>query len=169
MTTLTKLHDVIRSGIDRTIADAVQATEPNAFTQRPAFHGAKTTFRVPLPLSALAPAILAERHALQAARRLAAMAREDGATWTQIAIAAAIRDDLPARERAYEAWAWAAGDSHDHDASVSWRCGTCHQLVIDRGPYGGHPAESERGHHLECARQRAAILAYEQELDDDDD
>jgi hypothetical protein len=29
---------------------------------------------------------------------------------------------------------------------VSWRCGDCEGLVLDRGPYGDHPIDAEPGH-----------------------
>jgi hypothetical protein len=43
---------------------------------------------------------------------------------------------------------------------VSWRYGDCEGLVLDRGPYGGHPIDAEPGHRTGCERLDRDITAY---------
>lgn len=50
-----------------------------------------------------------------------------------------------------------AGASVDH---LSWRCGDCDGMVLDRGPYGGHPADAEPGHGDACGRLAAEVSQY---------
>jgi hypothetical protein len=47
---------------------------------------------------------------------------------------------------------------------VSWRCGDCEGLVLDRGPYGGHPVDAEPGHRAGCERLERDITGYVTDL-----
>jgi hypothetical protein len=46
--------------------------------------------------------------------------------------------------------------------SVSWRCGSCDEVIIDRGLCDS-PAEDERGHTRSCPRLAATIAAWDAE------
>ncbi len=48
--------------------------------------------------------------------------------------------------------------------SVSWRCAGCDGVVVDRGPYGGHPSDAEPGHLQDCGRHRRDVERYVAEL-----
>jgi hypothetical protein len=52
---------------------------------------------------------------------------------------------------------------------VSWRCGDCEGLVLDRGPYGGHPADAEPGHRDGCERLCRDVTVYVAGLEAHDD
>lgn len=43
---------------------------------------------------------------------------------------------------------------------VSWRCGDCEGIDLDRGPYGGRPADAEPGHRDGCQRAGRDVTAY---------
>ena len=47
------------------------------------------------------------------------------------------------------------GDNH-----VSWRCGDCSGLVLDRGPDAGHPVDAQPGHREDCGRLAAEVGRY---------
>jgi hypothetical protein len=53
-----------------------------------------------------------------------------------------------------------------HDPHTSWRCRSCKELVIDRGPFESHPDDRESGHAESCARHTAAVAAWQKELGD---
>jgi hypothetical protein len=101
-----------------------------------------------------------------------ARARAAGFTWEQIA------ERVPGYTRVYGAEAAevvfnevAVPRSGPDERYVSWRCGDCEGLVLDRGPYGGHPADAEPGHRTDCERFCRDVTAYvtdllaEQEVD----
>ncbi|MDP8993188.1 MAG: hypothetical protein M3N31_09105 [Actinomycetota bacterium] len=52
---------------------------------------------------------------------------------------------------------------------VAWRCDSCGGLVLDAGPYGGHPVDAEAGHAPDCGRLGAETRAYLSGLERDDD
>lgn len=43
---------------------------------------------------------------------------------------------------------------------VTWRCGECDGLVLDRGPGAGHPADAQPGHRNDCGRLAAEVGRY---------
>jgi hypothetical protein len=102
-----------------------------------------------------------------------ARARSAGFTWHEIA------ERVPGYSRDYGVEAaevlftQVAGLSRPGFAEhyVSWRCGDCDGLVLDRGPYGGHPLDAEPGHRTGCERLDGDTTAYltdllaEQEVD----
>ncbi len=47
---------------------------------------------------------------------------------------------------------------------VSWRCRDCEGIVLDRGPYGGHPVDTEPGHRAGCERLGRDITGYVTDL-----
>lgn len=92
-----------------------------------------------------------ERHlVLMAGRgfeRAVCEARAEGFAWENIV------EHVPGFKTAYGAEAAAklfesisAFGSKFAERYVSWRCGDCDGLVLDRGPYGGHLADAEPGH-----------------------
>lgn len=51
---------------------------------------------------------------------------------------------------------------------VTWRCGDCDGLVLERGRDAGHPLDAEQGHSEDCGRLAAAVSRYVAGLDADD-
>ncbi|GAA4544182.1 hypothetical protein [Pseudonocardia xishanensis] len=45
-------------------------------------------------------------------------------------------------------------------SATSWRCGSCGELVSDRGPFESHPVDNESGHADDCARHLADVQAW---------
>ena len=112
----------------------------------------------------LAEVTIGRRFVIEATRSFGlsvARARAAGFTWEQIA------ERVPGYTRVHGAEApevlsdevavagFGLGESY-----VSWRCGDCQGLVLDRGPYGGHPADAEPGHRDGCERLGRNITAY---------
>lgn len=96
-------------------------------------------------------------------------ARAEGLSWEQIA------EHAPGFTGAFGAEAAkklfesvSVPGSRFGERHVSWRCGDCDGLVLDSGPYGGHPADSEPGHQKDCGRFGTEIEAYGARLDDTD-
>jgi len=86
-------------------------------------------------------------------------ARSDGLTWRQVGKALALEkqakhEERPLAELAFEYIA-GAGDAW-RPSTFGWRCGSCLQMVTDRGPYNGHPRDDEYGHSASCQRLRRA-------------
>jgi hypothetical protein len=123
-------------------------------------HGDQST-----PLASLEPAILISTMARGMARDLATQARGQGATWLDVANAAGILTPGSDAERAEQAFTFTVGDPGAWDASVTWRCHACQAVVIDHGPYNGHPDDCETGHTPHCPRHLADLAAYH--ADDD--
>jgi hypothetical protein len=93
--------------------------------------------------------------------RSVARARAEGLTWEAIA------EQVPGYVRAYGDEAGealydevAVVSADLRERYVSWRCGHCQSLVLDQGPYGGHPADVEPGHQQGCARLSREVAAY---------
>jgi hypothetical protein len=97
----------------------------------------------------LAEVAIGRRLVVEATRsfnRSVARARAEGFTWEQIA------EQVPGYVRAYGDEAGealydevAVVSADLQERYVSWRCGDCQALVLDQGPYGGHPADVEPG------------------------
>ena len=97
-----------------------------------------------------------------------AEARAEGFTWERIAarVPGLARHGAEAAEVLFELVAVpGAGANGDH---LSWRCGDCDGMVLDRGPYGGHPTDAEPGHREECGRLAAEASRYVARLEADD-
>lgn len=58
--------------------------------------------------------------------------------------------------------------SRSGELHVTWRCGSCEGLVLDRGPEAGHPVDAEPGHRAHCERLAAEVSRYVARLDTDD-
>ncbi len=112
----------------------------------------------------LAEVAIGRRLVIEAARSFdlsVARARAAGFTWEQIA------ERVPGYTRVHGAEApevlfdeVAVPRSGPGEPYVSWRCGDCEGLVLDRGPYGGHPLDAEPGHRDGCERLGRDITAY---------
>ena len=120
---------------------------------------------------ALASVEVERRLELEARRgfgQAVAEARAEGFTWERIAarVPGLARHGAEAVEVLFELVAVpGVGANGDH---LSWRCGDCDGMVLDRGPYGGHPADAEPGHREECGRLAAEASRYVAGLDADD-
>jgi hypothetical protein len=126
------------------------------------------------PLAGLRAALFVSRAATGRMRVHAEQARSEGASWQQIGEALGLakdaqHHDIPLGEAAW--WFVVAGIRPGQDApyrsdqrSSRWTCGTCEQRVTDSGPFDADPTECEQGHASSCARHRAALAAYEKEL-----
>jgi hypothetical protein len=44
--------------------------------------------------------------------------------------------------------------------SMSWRCGSCGELVSDRGPFVSHLVDNESGHAEDCGRHLAEVRVW---------
>lgn len=96
-----------------------------------------------------------EAEAWRGFTRAVAEARAEGFSWEQIADG---RNGAEAAEKLFESVA--VSGSRLGERYVSWRCGDCDGLVLDHGPYGGHPADSEPGHRADCGRLGAEVSQY---------
>jgi len=111
------------------------------------------------PLEGIAAALLAVGHARGLLYSYVRTARSDGLTWRQVGKALALEkqakhEERPLAELAFEYIA-GAGDAW-RPSTFGWRCGSCLQMVTDRGPYNGHPRDDEYGHSASCQRLRRA-------------
>lgn len=52
---------------------------------------------------------------------------------------------------------------------VTWLCGSCEGLVLDRGPQAGHPVDAEPGHRAHCERLAAEVGHYVAGVETDDE
>ena len=115
----------------------------------------------PGSLAAVTAAVSLSRAAMRAVRDWCRAAREDGATWAQVA--AAMDYDSPAA-----AFFLLASDL-GNGPSAGWTCRTCLQAVTDYGPEAGHPADQEHGHADGCARLAETVRAYDAQWEDEGD
>lgn len=96
-------------------------------------------------------------------------ARAAGRSWDEIGAAL----ELPEREytsRGEATFLWlvegrepeqeSEGLPSFRSATTWWRCGTCGQLVTDRGPFESHPDDNETGHAVGCPRHSADVEAW---------
>jgi len=113
--------------------------------------------------------VVVERHLVvlvgQAFTWAVSEARAEGFGWEQIA------EQVPGFKTTYGV---EAAEKFFESVSVvnsrlenyfSWRCGDCDGLVLDRGPYGGHPADTQPGHREACGRLESEVSAYLGERD----
>lgn len=135
---------------------------------RPPYPGAQSVIRDVGPIPGLRAAREIELGARYVIANYIRDAHEVGHSWHQIGTALNLAPEHERRngETAAEAaFTYAAGRADSDRAwrygrSVSWRCRSCDQLVIDRGPCEG-PADAERGHTGGCARLAADIAEWD--------
>lgn len=96
-------------------------------------------------------------------------ARADGHSWEQIVRHVPGLEPAYGDEAAEKLFALVSvpGSRFGGD-HVSWRCGDCDGLVLDRGPDAGHPVDAEPGHREGCGRLAAEVGRYVAGLAADD-
>jgi hypothetical protein len=138
---------------------------------RPAFRGSHATVRDIEPLAGLAASRQLEIAARDHAADYVRAAREAGHSWQDIGNALGLVQGGDAQQAgesvAEAAFTYAAGHPDTETArrygrSVSWRCGSCDEVIIDLGLCNG-PADDERGHTRNCPRLAATIAAWDAE------
>lgn len=160
---------VVRTGTERVVHDLLRALHgPHAVASKPI----SPELSIPHPVPAdwgqgIAAARWVAARANSLVHEYAKKARGDGVPWRNLADPLGIEVD---------AWEDPAAAAFEHVAgtpvrtfdtlTVLWRCGSCGQLVTDRGPYNGHPVNNETGHAETCARHQAEIDAYMARIDD---
>ena len=136
-------------------------------TTRPLFPGSELTRPDLEPLDGARAARDIELGARGAARGYLRAAREAGDSWSQIGQVLGLTLDARRSgdtlgEAAY-AYATGSPDSQTamrYDRSFTWHCPSCDQVISDRGLIAG-PRDNEPGHADSCARQAAAIAAWD--------
>lgn len=115
-------------------------------------------------LTGLRTAAGVEQRARQLARGYIRTAREDGASWHEIAAALDLAADDEHDCAAEAAFGYAAPvDSYYariYGPTCNWRCPACYGLIRDLGPHQGSPARSEEMHGPGCPRLAADVAAY---------
>jgi hypothetical protein len=97
-------------------------------------------------------------------------ARGAGASWRELAAPLGVPtddEDIDPGAAVFELIAGPPPQRFDR-VTMYWRCTTCDKLVIDSGPYDGHPDDCETGHDADCARHRAEIRAHMQAMEADE-
>ena len=87
-------------------------------------------------------------------------ARGAGHSWERIAEHAPGFGPVPGDDGAQRLFESLTSASGRRSASVSWRCASCEGVVVDRGPYGGHPSDAEQGHREDCGRHHRDVERY---------
>lgn len=117
------------------------------------------------PLAEVTAAVHLEWAAQEAVRTRARTAREDGASWAQIAGALGSEPD-PDRGITPAAAAFGRVASDLGRGQVfAWTCPECRETVIDRGPELAHPEDQEQGHADGCARLAEAVRGWRAQLE----
>ena len=143
-------------------------------TMREALAGATAEMLVDGDEGPLAAVAIGRRLVIEATRtfnQYVARARAAGFTWEQIAERVPGYAGDHGGEAAEVLFHQVAGQPRPGFAEryVSWRCGDCEGLVLDRGPYGGHPADAEPGHRDGCERLCRDVTVYVAGLKADDE
>lgn len=157
-------REVVTDRVDNGIrAVVLKMGGDDAFETRPAFAGSSFTSSFPKARYAIKAAVMLRDAAAGKVRRYVDEARGEGMSWLSIGELLGLGDEngVSADEQAFELVA--TGDRWNQ--STSWRCATCNQVVVDRGPYNDHPTDNERGHAEDCARLAAAIRLWEKRRD----
>lgn len=139
-------------------------------TERPVITGDPSwTQKEPEPLAAIRAAVALRSVVADVERQAAKHARQDGRTWAEIAGALGCEGDpgcgLTPGGQAFERMASDLGSG----PTFAWTCPGCGQLVIERGPECGHPADCEAGHADGCARLAETVRAYDAQWEDEGD
>jgi hypothetical protein len=92
-------------------------------------------------------------------------ARAAGRSWDEVGEALGLPDDgEPVGEVAFALVVEGREPERPRELfrlpSTSWRCGSCGELVSDRGPFESHPVDNESGHTADCARHLADVRAW---------
>lgn len=92
-------------------------------------------------------------------------ARAAGGSWDEVGEALGLPDDGgPVGEVAFAFVVEGREPERSRElfrlSSTSWRCGSCGELVSDRGPFESHPVDNESGHTFDCARHLADVQAW---------
>jgi hypothetical protein len=133
--------------------------------QRAPWPGASFTEAQPEPGAGTRAALALERSARAGVRENIRRGREAGMTWEQVGaalglagIAAARRTELgrAAFEYAADQTAFLPGEFR----TFRWTCPDCSEVISDRGPSGGNPAEDEPGHAEGCQRLAATVAEW---------
>lgn len=93
------------------------------------------------------------------------VARAAGRSWEEVGEALGLPDDgEPVGEVAFAFVVEGREPERPRElfrlSSTSWRCGSCGELVSDRGPFESHPVDNESGHTDDCARHLADVQAW---------
>jgi len=135
--------------------------------------GSHGTVRDVDPLAGLAASRQLELAAREHAADYVRAAREAGHSWHDIGTALGLvpgGDAQQAGETVAEAaFTFAAGHpdtetAYRYGRSVIWTCGSCAQVISDRGLCNG-PADDEVGHADNCPRLAAIIAVWDAEWD----
>lgn len=163
------VNDVVRSKIDNSITAVVHKMGGDAaFVERPSkAPGSQFALKYPNVRHAIRAAVMLRDAANGRIRRYVDEARGEGLSWATVGelLGLAEENGVGADERAYELVA--TGDQFDR--TTSWRCQSCDEFVIDRGPYNSHPVDCEKGHAEGCQRFAAAIAAWRERTRWDED
>lgn len=87
-------------------------------------------------------------------------ARGAGHSWDRIAEHAPGFGDVPGDDGAQRLFESLTSASGGRSACVGWRCASCDGVVVDSGPYGGHPSDAEQGHPDHCGRHHRDVERY---------
>ncbi|MFI6391511.1 hypothetical protein [Nonomuraea sp. NPDC050540] len=158
---LAEARNNARHRLEAAVVDLVAETYgQQAIAIRPIFPGALSHDRVADPLPGLWAAKLLAALARAEIGRQARHAREAGHTWHEIGQALELpNDDHRALSEAAFEYMTEGGYG---DPNVTWRCPdlACGQLILDYGPYNGHPDDCERGHATACERHGRELAAW---------
>jgi hypothetical protein len=155
-----------RQGARRAVLDIVRKSGGSTVT-RPMFRD-RPDLGPGVPDAEAIAGIRAARQVEHAARQLGLeyvrKAREDGHSWHEIGAALELGADAAQRgvslaEAAYDYAADEPSSTYD-PRSVPWTCPACLEVISDRGPDAGHPADAEPGHADSCTRLAATIAAW---------
>src|ERR1700733_1620174 len=117
--------------------------------ERPAWPGAHSTISYVEPIRGLRAALMVQRHAARVVENYVRDARGEGVEWRVIGQALDLAKEAeekgrPLGELAYD---FVVGEPDRwREPSFHYRCGSCEQMVTDRGPYNSYPGDNERGH-----------------------
>ncbi len=121
------------------------------------------------PIAGVRAAVLARDVAGGRLRHYAELARADGTSWDNIADALGIATGDGQWSRAELAYLHLIeGRPLQPDDELPrrpqpvarWRCASCGEHVVDRGPFEAAPYNNEDGHSPDCARHAAEVAAY---------
>ena len=122
---------------------------------------------------ALARVEVERRVELEARRgfgRAVAEARAAGLSWEQIVRhvpGLGPTSGVDAAQKLFESVSVPGSQIGEHH--VTWRCGDCDGLVLDRGPEAGHPVDAEPGHRAHCERLAGDVSRYVASVEADDE
>jgi len=169
----TKLVNDARRWARRAIPDIVRESGGRV-VDRPVFRGCpdlNMTTTEAEPMAGLQAACHLEHAARLVARECIRNAREDGRSWHEIGVALGLGTATEDRgisvaEAAYDYAASEPFSEYD-PRSIPWTCKACLEVIGDRGPETGHPADAEPGHADGCPRLAATIAAWQASWDEE--